>query len=244
MTGTHSTPILSQRARSLLKLLVGHYIKTGSPVGSRTLASYPSVDLSPASIRHVLAELEKEELICSLHTSSGRIPTAKGYRFFVEQLLTIRPIRKNEIELYKEQFDRGSSPEEAVKAASSLLSSLTHLVGLVMSPRQEQYVVEGQINLVNCLDISDIQKLRELLSILERKQIILELLEYSMTQRGLQVLIEHRLLSDFAFVIKPYFVNGEMVGALGIVGPTRMAYDKVIPMVNLTARVLGAVLER
>src|SRR5471032_1851581 len=122
--------MLSERAQNLLKILVERYIAEGQPVGSRALARFSSLELSPASIRNVMADLEEMGFISSPHTSAGRIPTPKGYRLFVDTLLTIQPRQQIEVQL------KPDDPKQVVAAASQMLSDLTHFAGIVMTPRR------------------------------------------------------------------------------------------------------------
>src|SRR5512134_3641940 len=129
------TPSLNDRALILLKTLVERYIAEGQPVGSRALSRYSGLDLSPASIRNVMADLEEMGFIASPHTSAGRVPTARGYRFFVDTLLTIKPLDTVEISQLEGQL-HAQSTQKLVVSASQLLSDLTHFAGVVMTPRR------------------------------------------------------------------------------------------------------------
>ena len=129
------TPALSERSLILLKTLVERYIAEGQPVGSRALSRYSGLDLSPASIRNVMADLEEMGFITSPHTSAGRVPTARGYRFFVDTLLTVRPLDTVQISQLEGQL-QAESTQKLVVSASQLLSDLTHFAGVVMTPRR------------------------------------------------------------------------------------------------------------
>ena len=127
--------VLSERAQILLKTLVERYIAEGQPVGSRALSKYSGLDLSPASIRNVMADLEEMGFIASPHTSAGRMPTPRGYRFFVDTLLTIKPLDRVEINQLEGQL-HAENRQKLVVSASQLLSDLTHFAGVVMTPRR------------------------------------------------------------------------------------------------------------
>jgi len=127
--------MLSERAQNLLKILVERYIAEGQPVGSRALARFSSLELSPATIRNVMADLEEMGFVSSPHTSAGRVPTPKGYRFFVDTLLTVRPIEEMERQQLQEHL-LPDDPHRVVTAASQILSDLTHFAGIVVSPRR------------------------------------------------------------------------------------------------------------
>src|SRR3954447_13398683 len=132
--------MLSERAQSLLKVLVERYIAEGEPVGSRALSRFSTLDLSPATIRNVMADLEEMGFVTSPHTSAGRVPTPKGYRLFVDTLLTVRPMEDMERQQLQEQL-RPDDPHRVVAAASQILSDLTHFAGIVVAPRRRGAVL-------------------------------------------------------------------------------------------------------
>ena len=125
--------MLDKRAQILLKTLVEHYISDGQPVGSRTLSKCSGLDLSPATIRNVMSDLEELGFIASPHTSAGRIPTQRGYRFFVDTLLTVKPIQNQELRQFEQQFS-SPDPQELIASAAGMLSNLTQFAGVVMVP--------------------------------------------------------------------------------------------------------------
>src|SRR6187401_525559 len=131
------TPTLNERAQTLLKALVERYIADGQPVGSRALSRVSGLDLSPASIRNVMADLEEMGYIASPHTSAGRIPTSKGYRFFVDSLMVMKPLEQVEIHRLEGEFT-ADRPQQLMSAAASLLSQLTHFAGVVMTPKRTE----------------------------------------------------------------------------------------------------------
>src|SRR5690349_12425980 len=133
MAGNPNT--LNERAQLLLKTLVERYISDGQPVGSRALSKFSGLDLSPASIRNVMADLEEIGFIASPHTSAGRIPTERGYRFFVDSLLTIRPLDTIEINQLEGQLHPDNT-QKLVASASQMLSELTRFAGVVVTPRR------------------------------------------------------------------------------------------------------------
>ncbi|WP_239690883.1 heat-inducible transcriptional repressor HrcA [Chromobacterium sphagni] len=335
---------MNERAQRLLKVLIERYIADGQPVASKALSLLPGVELSSASIRNVLAELENMGLIASPHTSAGRVPTARGYRLFVDRLLTIRPLdalARHELEASLQP----DSPQRIVQAASSLLSELTSFAGVVMTPQRsdvafrqieflrlserrilmilvtldgdvqnhlllterdytpselveagnfinqhysgqaldavtsrvegelrelqgdiaelmaaavrlgqqtlansgEDVVVSGGSRLLQVNDLSDdLSRLRELFGVFERKTELLKLLSQSRAAQGVNIFIGEEsglvTLDECSVVTAPYRVNGQVVGTLGVVGPTRMAYERVIPIVDITARLVGSAL--
>ncbi|HZM48362.1 MAG TPA: heat-inducible transcriptional repressor HrcA [Burkholderiales bacterium] len=336
-------PTLSDRAQTLLKTLVERYIVEGQPMGSRALSRYSGLDLSPASIRNLMADLEEMGFIASPHTSAGRVPTPRGYRFFVDTLLTLKPLDREEISQLEDQL-RLPNTQKLVVSASQLLSDLTHFAGVVMTPRRsagfrhieflklaekrvlliivtpegdvqnriliteksyspselieaanilnqhytgmtfeeirkriheelkqltedmtrlmtvaldagsaavsepaEAVVISGEGNLLDSLDLaSNMSNLRRLFELFERKTGLLQLLDNSNRAEGVQIFIGGEsgvaTLDECSVVTAPYTVEGEVVGTVGVIGPTRMAYERVIPIVDITARLLSSAL--
>jgi heat-inducible transcriptional repressor len=338
--------MLDKRAQVLLKTLIEHYIIEGQPVGSRTLSRYSGLDLSPATIRNVMADLEELGFIASPHTSAGRVPTPLGYRFFVDTLLVIKPLESNALQRMEGEL-HPDNPQRVIQAASHLLSQLTQFAGVVMTPRRRSatfrhieflklsekrillivvtpegdvqnrilfterdyktselveaanyinqhfsgqdledvrarlhtelrelrqdvvnlmataldagrqalsegtgdYVISGERNLFSVQDLSqDVTRLKQLLELFERKTTLLQILDHSLRSQGVQIFIggESGVAApdDVAVVTKPYSVDGEVVGTVGVIGPTRMAYDRVIPIVDVTAKLLSSALSQ
>ena len=331
----------------LLKFLVERYIRDGQPVGSRTLAKDSGLDLSPATIRNVMADLEDMGLVRSPHTSAGRVPTAKGYRIFVDSLLTIKPMRSQDVESIRQKLVMSGGTEHLINQASDMLSRITSLAGVVTIPRRERvrlqhieflplsarrvlvilvvngqevqnrvidtdrdyslselhqaanflnsefaglelqemrtrllasmqqardamqhlmqdamritdqildqqrdddYVLAGQTNLMNYAEMCDIEKLRQLFNAFNTKRDILHILDQSIHADGMQIFIGeesgYQVLDECSLVTAPYKVDDEVIGVLGVIGPTRMAYGRVIPIVDMTAKVLSAILRQ
>nr|VFJ66392.1 MAG: heat-inducible transcription repressor HrcA [Candidatus Kentron sp. FW] len=343
-----TVPELSERAKYILKVLVERYIQQGQPVGSRVLSRDLGMGLSPATVRNVMADLEDMGLVQSPHTSAGRVPTVQGYRFFVDALLTVHPLDSSDMARLRKQLGPDQENGSLMETASALLSNLTHLVGMVTIPRQEQatlrqveflplsnrrvlvilvinkrevqnriirtarnytsselrqaanyinamcngddlwairarllrdlrktrehmnrimmvtvevaekglvaeqteedVVVAGQTHLMEYGDLADMEKLRNLFEAFGRKRDILHLLDESLKANGLQIFIGNEsgydVLDDCSVVSAPYRVDGHRIGVLGIVGPTRMPYERVIPLVDVTAKLLGAALNQ
>jgi len=337
---------LNERAQHLLKVLVERYIREGQPVGSRALSRDSGLSLSPATIRNVMADLEECGLLASPHTSAGRVPTASGYRVFVDTLLSVQTLDKGEIRDLEGAIDAEQDTETLVKTVSSMLSSLTQLAGVVMLPRQEttilrqveflplsdrqvlvilvvnerevqnriipvhreysaselvaagnyltrnfaglsldqvrdalvrqlredegrvrdmlplaldlsgkafadeaggeDYVVAGETNLFGFDELADLNKLRETFETLAHKRELLALMDKCMHAEVLQIFIGEEsgydVLGDLSVVTTPYNKDGRTLGVLGVIGPTRMPYDRVIPVVDLTARLLSSAL--
>jgi heat-inducible transcriptional repressor len=336
--------MLDQRARLLLKTLIERYIADGEPVGSRSLARISGLELSPATIRNVMADLEDLGFITSPHTSAGRIPTPRGYRLFVDTLLTVQPLQDEQ-----ERIIHGSlqiaEPQRAIQTAAQLLSQLSQFAGVVVAPRRastfrqveflrlsdkrvlliivtpegdvqnriivteqayshaqlveaanilnqnfaglsfadalrrlqgelaelrgeiarlmeaavqagseaaqasDPVVVSGEHNLLGVNDLaSDLPKLRALFDLFEHKTRLMQLLDQSGRSQGVQIFIGGDStvvpLDEMSVVVAPYEVDGRVVGTLGVIGPTRMAYERVIPIVDITAKLLSNALSR
>ncbi|GAP35100.1 heat-inducible transcriptional repressor HrcA [Piscinibacter sakaiensis] len=328
---------MDERAKTLLKTLVERYIADGQPVGSRTLSKASGLELSPATIRNVMADLEELGLIASPHTSAGRIPTARGYRLFVDTMMTAQPRRFPDLEpqLTPDQ------PKRVIANAAQLLSSLSSFVGVVTAPRKpsvfhhiefmrlserrvllilvtpdgdvqnrviftaqdhsaaqlqeasnfltahyagltleemrqrlrsevdrlrgeisglmqaavdagsqaladdgEQVIVSGERNLLSVQDFSsDMGSLRRLFDLFEQKTQLIRLLDVSSQAEGVRIYIggESGVVpyEELSVVSAPYEVDGQVVGTLGVIGPTRMAYDRMIQIVDITSRLVG-----
>jgi heat-inducible transcriptional repressor len=338
--------MLDQRAQMLLKTLIERYIAEGQPVGSRTLSRHSGLDLSPATIRNVMADLEELGFIASPHTSAGRVPTPAGYRFFVDTLLVVKPLASGELHQLEDHL-HPDNPQRVIQAASQLLSQLTQFAGVVMTPRRrslafrqieflrlsekrvllivvtadgdvqnrvlfterdyspaelvsaanfinqnyaghtfeavrqrlhrelheirqdmiqlmsaaleagnravaedaEPYVISGERNLLTVQDLSqDMSRLRQLFELFEHKTTLLQIFDLSLRGRGVQIFIggESGITTpdEVSVVTAPYKVDGEVVGTVGVIGPSRMAYDRVVPIVDVTAKLLTSALSR
>ncbi|CDH45101.1 heat-inducible transcriptional repressor HrcA [Candidatus Contendibacter odensensis] len=344
-TASHSA--LNERTQHLLRTLVERYIRDGQPVGSRTLARDAGLDLSPATIRNVMADLEELGYLRAPHTSAGRVPTARGYRFFIDALLHLKPLDAQEIEILRRRIGQPvRDGADLARSVSDLLSGFTQLAGVVMLPRRqvatlrqveflplsesrvlvilvlntqevqnriiqtrrpysaselqqaanylnaqftgkdiqqvreallrdlretrdnlnrlmqtvvemaeqtfatepvgEDYVVAGQTHLMQYADLSDLDKLRQLFEAFNHKGDLLHLFDQCLQADGVQIFIGEEsgfeALEECSIVTAPYTVEGQVLGVLGVIGPTRMAYDRVIPLVDVTARLLAAAL--
>jgi len=338
--------MLDKRAQILLKTLIERYIAEGQPVGSRTLSRHAGLDLSPATIRNVMSDLEELGLIASPHTSAGRVPTPLGYRFFVDSLLVVKQIGSGELHQLEDQL-HPDNPQRVIQAASQLLSQLTNFAGIVMTPRRralsfrqieflrlsekrvllivvtpdgdvlnrilftdrdygpselvsaanyinqnysgqsledirrriheelgeirqdmmglmsaaleasnkavaegnEQYVISGERNLLAVRDLSqDMSRMRQLFELFEYKTSLVQILDLSLRGEGVQIFIGGEsgvsAPDEVSVVTAPYKVGGEVVGTVGVIGPTRMAYDRVVPIVDVTAKLLSSALSQ
>ncbi len=350
MTAETVTPQPNERAQHLLRVLIQRYIRDGQPVGSRTLSRDSGLDLSPATVRNVMSDLEDLGLVAAPHTSAGRVPTPKGYRLFVDTLVRYRAPQGGELERLQTQLNAQSDNSTALLGSvSRMLSEITSLAGVVSSPRgthatlrqieflplsdfrvlvilvindrevqnrilhvdrefgeseliqaanfiNEHYagmdlvtirdrivadldrlrddmnqamidiiaaaqtafkpaeddkadvMMSGETNLMTFAELSDIETLKRLFDAFSRKRLILELLERSLSADGVQVFIGEesgfQILDDCSVVTAPYRIDDDTIGVLGVIGPTRMAYDRVVPVVDITARLLGRALNQ
>ena len=328
--------MLDDRAKLLLKTLVERYIAEGQPVGSRTLSRAPGLDLSPATIRNVMSDLESLGLIASPHTSAGRIPTARGYRLFVDTMLTAQREQMNTPSLAPDQ------PQKVIANAANLLSNLSQFVGVVMAPRrasvfkqieflrlsdrrllviivspdgdvqnrvifpeadytqsqlveasnyinahyagltieqvrdrlqseveklrgeiaalmqaavnvssevlteaqEDDVVISGERNLLSVTDFSsDMGHLRRAFELFEQKAQLMRLLDVSSKAEGVRIFIggESQVVpfEELSIVSANYEVDGQVVGTLGVIGPTRMPYERMIQIVDITSRLVS-----
>jgi heat-inducible transcriptional repressor len=333
--------MLDDRAKTLLKALVERYIADGQPVGSRTLSRASGLDLSPATIRNVMADLEDLGLIASPHTSAGRIPTARGYRLFVDTMLTARPLDLAQPDPEVTAMLQPDQPQRVIAQAASLLSNLSSFVGVVTAPRKasvfhhiefmrlgdkrvlvilvapdgdvqnrviftardftptelleatnylnahyagltieavrerlkteidalrgeiaalmqaavqvgteamaassDNVVVSGERKLLDVQDFGhDLGGLRKLFDLFEQKTELMRLLDVSSRAEGVRIFIggESQVVpyEALSVVTAPYEVDGRVVGTLGVIGPTRMAYERMIQIVDITSRLVG-----
>lgn len=348
MAETANHEHLDARSRRLLRALIAQYLGAGQPVGSRTLAKSSGLDVSPATIRNIMSDLEEIGLVAAPHTSAGRIPTAKGLRVFVDSLIELKPIPHREMaELQQEMALAAGDTQHLLSNVSTLLSAVTRFVGVVTVPRNADFVlrqidfvrladarvlvvlvfagsqvqnriiqldkplgsgeleraanflnqhyaglpldairqrlaaelreagselrrslqlavdvatrafapvnesdmvVSGQTNLMGLEELSNIDRLRDLFDAFQRKRDLLALLEQCSEAPGVRLFIGEESgfapLDDCSLVTAPYVAGGRILGAVGVIGPTRMAYDRVIPVVQTTATLLGHALNR
>ncbi len=323
------------------------YICDGQPVGSRTLSRDAGLDLSPATIRNAMADLEDLGFLHSPHTSAGRMPTVQGYRFFVDTLLQVKPLHEREVDALRRSLDPHQNTTDLVQSASALLSGITHLAGVIMVPRQnsmalrqveflplsdkrvlailvvnerevqnriihtqrsyteaelqqaanylnaqfagkdihqvregllqemestretmdrmmqtviemadktfqadvsdeEEVFVDGETNLMDFAELSNVEQLRQLFDAFNRKRDILVLLDQCLHAQGVQIFIGEEagcdVLGSCSVITAPYSAGDKALGVLGVIGPTRMAYERVIPIVDITAKLLSSAL--
>ena len=339
---------LTERAQLLLKALIENYIREGQPVGSRTLSRDSGLSLSSATIRNVMADLEALGFVSSPHTSAGRVPTQKGYRFFVDTLLKLKPPEQDEVEAIERRLvSDAAAGRSLAQTVSQALSSVTHMAGLVTLPNPNyvalsqieflglsenralaimvmnnrevqnrivqlerhyspaelrraanylneafagrtlpevraslvaqlkdtqqnmnrlmqdaihvaqkvfdgeepssvEYVIAGETNLLGFAELSNVDRLRRLFEAFTEKHDILRLLDNCLHAEGIHIFIGqesgYQMLDDVSVVTAPYMADNRVIGVIGIIGPTRMAYERVIPIVDVTAKLLGLAL--
>jgi len=339
----------TEREQHILKLLVDHYIEQGTPVGSRTISRLPGIDISAASVRNVMGDLEHMGLLKSPHTSAGRVPTSAAFRVFVDNLLEVKQPDESTVEHIRTLLDPSLNDQALVKIASNYLSGFTRMAGMVTVPRREEkplkqvefmplsdkrvlviliisdddiqnriihverdytkdelaefarelnaeylgrplvevrdrlrqdlestrkdmsnsmqrmidvagqvfgpedadqdeesMLMAGETNLMGHADLGDVDKLRNLFDAFQQKRDIFHLLERCVSADGVQIFIGREsgydALGECSVVTAPYEINGKLLGVLGVVGPKRMSYAQVIPVVDVTSRLLSAAL--
>ena len=337
---------LDVRARHLLRTLIAQYLVDGEPVGSRTLARSSGLEVSPATIRNIMADLEEAGLVASPHTSAGRIPTPRGLRLFVDSLIEFKPVAGEDMARLRE-LPQQATTRDLLGNASTLLSAMTHFAGVVTVPRQGDFplrhidfvnlpgarvlvilvfsdnqvqnrviqlakpldngeleqaanylnstfagfrlddirshllgelraagselnrlltstvelaaasfapegeddvLVTGQTNLMGYSELADLDRLRDLFDAFQQKRDLLQLMEVCVKAPGVRLFIGEEsgfaALDGCSVVTASYGVGGRMLGAIGVIGPTRMAYERVIPVVQATASLLSDALNR
>jgi heat-inducible transcriptional repressor len=341
-----STPVteLTERAREVFRRVVENYLGSGLPVGSRTISRLPGINLSPASIRNVMQDLEELGLLGHPHTSAGRVPTETGLRLFVDGMMQAAEPSAEERAAIEARIERGGPIEEALSAATAALSGLSACAGIVLVPKREPVlrqlgfvqlsptqalavmvgaegtvenrvvdippgttastlaevgnyvsarlsgltlqqaqarldteiragraaldgaaralterglaiwsedgaqrpvlIVRGQANLLDDGAADDLERVRHLLEELEGKEEIVRLLESARAGQGMKIFIgsENKLfsLSGSSVIAAPYRGReGKVVGVVGVIGPTRLNYARVVPMVDFTAQALS-----
>jgi len=337
---------INERAQHLLKTLIESYIREGQPVGSRKLARESRLQLSPATIRNIMSDLEMLGLVTSPHTSAGRVPTPKGYRMFIDTLLKVEPLDSDQLRQMKEELQRKESIQDMASCVSGLLSDISSMAGVVMLPRRahralrhiefmplserrvlvimvineqeventiihmertytsselqqianclnklfvgmdlaqvrerllmelndtrermdavmreaisvagqvlekdkddDNLVFAGQTNLLEFDELANVETLRDLFEAFNEKRQVLRLLDQCLNTEGVQIFIGEEsgydILDECSIVTSTYQVEGRVLGVLGIIGPTRMAYERVIPLVDVTAKMVSAAL--
>ncbi|MDH5423733.1 MAG: heat-inducible transcriptional repressor HrcA [Gammaproteobacteria bacterium] len=338
---------LNPRAQLLLKALVDIYITDGQPVGSKTLAQTSGLDVSSATIRNVMSQLDKQGLVQAPHTSAGRIPTEQGYRIFIDSLMEMQPLTTDLLGMMNAELNANQSTDNLINTASTLLSDFTKMAGIVTIPKRSQlklrqieflplpgkrilailvinekevenrviqadreytqselqtvsnivnsqyagkdifsirtslvetlhqastrldqqmrvaasiadkalqqddknsnYVMQGASNLLNFSELEETGKLQQMFQVFNNTRDMLNILDRCINAEGVKVYVGRESgvegLGSCSLITAPYMADGEVLGVLGVVGPTRMNYKNVIPVVEITAKLLGQALK-
>jgi transcriptional regulator of heat shock response len=234
-----------KREEAVLEIIVHNYTESAEPVGSRFVAR--KLGLSSATIRNVMSDLEESGYLMHPHTSAGRIPTDKGYRYYVNSLMHKRALKEDVIHMVEDQYrQKVKSLEDVLEKTSHLMSSLTNYVGVTLLPDVEKVYLDGASRLIEQPEFHDIKKLHNLFRCLEDKVAILKLLCDELDDERLTIHIgrenKSTPLSECSIVTRGYKVRGKKKGKLGVIGPKRMVYEKVVPMVELLADTVSTIL--
>jgi transcriptional regulator of heat shock response len=234
-----------KREEAVLEIIVKNYTESAEPVGSRFVAR--KLGLSSATIRNVMSDLEEGGFLMHPHTSAGRIPTDKGYRYYVNSLMHRRSVNDNVLHMVEEQYHQKlRSLEDVLEKTSHLMSSLTNYVGVTLMPDIERVYMDGASHLIEQPEFHDIKKLHNLFKCLEDKVSILRLLCDEADDDSLKIHIgkenKSNSLVECSVVTRGYKVKGKKSGKLGVIGPKRMVYERVVPMVDLLADTVSNIL--
>lgn len=236
-----------KREEAVLEIIVRYYTESAEPVGSRFVAR--KLGLSSATIRNVMSDLEEEGFLMHPHTSAGRIPTDKGYRYYVNSLMRQRSINDNVLHMVEAQYHQKiKSLEDVLEKTSHLMSSLTNYVGVTLLPDIDRVYLDGASHLIEQPEFHDIKKLHNLFKCLEDKVSILKLLcDDGPDDESLTIHIgkenKSNYLSECSVVTRGYKVKGKKSGKVGVIGPKRMVYERVVPMVELLAGTVSTILD-
>lgn len=244
-------PDLNQRKKKILNWIIRSHIDTVMPVGSETIARESSLGLSSATIRNEMADLERIGYLRHLHTSSGRVPTDRGYRYYVDYLMKSKRISEEEFDRIKRTYmNRERTLEDMMTEASQILSNLTSYTGMVLLPKTEtgysdyhgRLRLEGSWNILNYPEFHDFDIIKKIFEAFERKSLIFEILNEDIEKIGVHIHIgsenKSEELQHCSLVISRYGIEDEMIGGLGIIGPVRMDYERVVPVVNFLAEAM------
>ena len=237
---------LNTRQQEVLGMIVRHYVETAEPVGSRFISR--KLDLSSATIRNVMADLEDMGLIAQPHTSAGRIPTDSGYRYFIDSLMHIKHLNERSARSVHDEYSCAvKSLEDVLQRATHLMSDMTNYVGLTLFAQYDRLYLDGASHIVEQPEFHDLKKLYALLRCLEQKRDLLSVLSHDFDSDKLTIHIGKEnvtsSLSDCSVVTKGYKVKGKVSGRLGVIGPKRMVYERVIPAVEFLADTVTHILD-
>ncbi len=235
-----------KRHQDVLGIIIEEYIETAEPVGSRLVAK--RLDLSSATIRNVMADLEDMGVITHPHTSAGRIPTDMGYRYYIDTLMRVRKVNEETVRVVSDQYRLAMrSLEDVLETTSHLISNLTNYVGISLYPEYQKVYMNGASHIIEQPEFKDFDKIHALLKYMEQKREILGLLNDDFGNDDLAIHIgtelKHSNLSECSIVTRGYKVRGRPSGRLGVIGPKRMLYDQVIPTIEFMAKTVSSVLD-
>ena len=235
----------NKRREEVLEMIIDRYIESAEPVGSRAISR--KLGLSSATIRNVMSDLEDEGYITHPHTSAGRIPTDKGYRYYITALMHRKNLNEKVVKMVEAQYhQRVQNLGDVLEKTSHLISSLTNYVGVTMMPGVEKLYLDGTSHLMEQPEFQDISKLHNLFKCLEDRVSILKVLCDSPDDDRLTIHIgkenKSRGLSECSIVTRGYKIKGKASGKLGVIGPKRMVYERVIPMVEYLADTVSSIL--
>jgi transcriptional regulator of heat shock response len=227
-----------KRREQILEMIIDRYIESAEPVGSRAISR--KLGLSSATIRNVMSDLEDEGYITHPHTSAGRIPTDKGYRYYITALMHRKNLNEKVVKMVEAQYhQRVQNLGDVLEKTSHLISSLTNYVGVTMMPGVEKLYFDGTSHLMEQPEFQNISKLHDLFKCLEDRVSILKVLCDSPDDDRLTIHIgkenKSSSLSECSIVTRGYKIKGKASGKLGVIGPKRMVYERVIPMVEYLA---------
>jgi len=235
-----------QRQADVLALIVRRYVETAEPVSSRYISQ--QLGLSSATIRNCMSDLEEMGFITHPHTSAGRVPTDKGYRYFIDSLMRLRAVNENTLRSIHDQYhETMRTIEDVLERTTHLISNLTNYVGISLVSEYEKIYLDGTSHIVTQPEFQDLRKLYHIIKFLEQKRALLGLLHDDLASNELRVHIgrENQTsdLSDCSIVTCGYTVRGKVLGRIGVIGPKRMVYEKVIPTVEALADTVTEILE-
>lgn len=235
-----------RRQEEVLELIVRHYVDTAEPVSSRFVAK--RLGLSSATIRNVMADLEDMGFIMHPHTSAGRVPTDRGYRYYIDSLMRVKNVDEGTIKSVKDEYGHLlRSLEDVLERTSHMISGLTSYVGLTLFSQNDKIYVDGASHIMEQPEFKDLKKLYMIMKCLEEKRAILNLLSSEVEDGRLSVHIGRENRSDYLYdcsiVTCGYKVKGKISGKIGVIGPKRMFYERVIPTLEFLAGTVTEVLE-
>ncbi|HAV42706.1 TPA: hypothetical protein DCX15_01635 [bacterium] len=235
--------LIRKRQGMILRMVIDDYTLHPRPVASRMIVH--KVRFSAATIRHIMAELEEEGYLRKMHASAGRIPTDKGYRFYVDELIGKKNLTKSEEKNIERAFDPSAKSEEIIDGFAHFLSKTFHLLGIILSPDQKIFI-EGWCNLLEEPEFASIEKVKGIFKLLEEKKRISAILERHIQDEGVQVSIGREnkceAINECSLITATYKIKNNSQGILGVIGPTRMRYLKIIPMVSSISERLSKIL--